>query len=172
MIAAFDVCYRDDLACAAAVLFARFESTEPAEEYSDVSKVAGEYVPGLFYRRELPPLVRLIERYGIEPEIALIDGYVLLDGVGKPGLGAYLYDYFGKKIPVIGIAKKRYDALPKRYELYRGGSARPLYVTALGMGLEEAKEAVRSMHGRHRIPSMLKRVDALSRQRCEKSRFS
>ena len=47
----------------------------------------------------------------------------------------------------------------------RGGSERPLWVTAAGMDPREACARVREMHGAHRIPTLLKRVDALCRGR-------
>jgi deoxyribonuclease V len=45
----------------------------------------------------------------------------------------------------------------------RGDSSRPLYVTALGVDVETAAEDVRRMHGRFRLPTMLKRADRLCR---------
>ncbi|WP_456383602.1 endonuclease V [Hydrogenimonas sp.] len=172
MIAAFDVFYRDGMAWVAAVAFERFDSSVPTAEYRDVVPIDSAYVAGEFYRRELPPIVHLIERYRIEPEIAVIDGYALLDGIERPGLGAHLYDYFEGKVPVVGVAKRRFAGLPEGYEVRRGGSGRPLYVTAIGMDTEWAKEAVRLMAGNHRIPTMLKRVDGLSRRIYEEKRFS
>jgi deoxyribonuclease V len=47
----------------------------------------------------------------------------------------------------------------------RGGSARPLYVTAAGLSADEAARRVRDMHGPYRIPTLLKRVDQLCRGR-------
>ena len=47
--------------------------------------------------------------------------------------------------------------------IYRGDSAKPLFVTAVGMTLEEAKAHIASMHGEHRIPTLLRRVDQLCR---------
>jgi deoxyinosine 3'endonuclease (endonuclease V) len=45
----------------------------------------------------------------------------------------------------------------------RGSSARPLYVTAAGLPLDEAAGLLRRMAGRFRLPEALRRVDALSR---------
>ncbi|PKN30756.1 MAG: endonuclease V, partial [Deltaproteobacteria bacterium HGW-Deltaproteobacteria-21] len=48
-------------------------------------------------------------------------------------------------------------------EVFRGRSKSPLYVTAAGMDPSEAAGHIRSMHGGHRIPTLLKQVDRLSR---------
>ncbi len=46
----------------------------------------------------------------------------------------------------------------------RGGGARALWVTSAGIDLDEAAERVRRMHGTHRLPTLLKRVDHLCRR--------
>ena len=45
----------------------------------------------------------------------------------------------------------------------RGSSRRPLYVSAAGMELQEAKRHIAQMHGKFRMPALLKRADQLSR---------
>jgi deoxyribonuclease V len=45
----------------------------------------------------------------------------------------------------------------------RGGARRPLFVTAAGMNVDTAAAHILNMHGAHRIPSILKRVDRLCR---------
>ena len=76
-----------------------------------------------------------------------------------PGLGKFLYDALGGEVIVIGVAKTAFRGIPPLYQLFRGGSKRPLYVTAAGVHLDLAKDFIRSMHGEHRLPTMLKRVD-------------
>ena len=44
-----------------------------------------------------------------------------------------------------------------------GASARPLFVTAAGIGREQAARLVRDMAGPFRIPDALRRADALAR---------
>ena len=75
----------------------------------------------------------------------------------------HLYDSLENKIPVIGVAKRSFEGTPEQFELYSGESAKPLFVTAVGMTLEEAKAHIVSMHSEHRIPTLLKRVDQLCR---------
>ena len=49
-------------------------------------------------------------------------------------------------------------------ELRRGTSRSPLYVTAAGMEATEAARHIAEMHGPHRVPTLLKRVDRLCRE--------
>ena len=162
MIAAFDVQYddRQARARAAGVLFARWNDAEPAAEYTvDLDKIQ-PYVPGEFFRRELPCLLAVIERIEMPLNQLVIDGYVQLDD--RPGLGQHLFDHFHGTIPVIGVAKTRFrDA--NAVEITRGTSGSPLYITAAGISAEDAAADIRRMHGPHRIPTLLKRVDTLAR---------
>ncbi len=130
-----------------------------------ISKVE-EYVPGEFYKRELPCIQAVLAQLPSSPDIFVIDGYVWLDDQGKKGLGARLYDAFDARIPVIGVAKTSFATATSAIELHRGGSSRPLYVTAIGLEVEDAVKAVCRMHGAHRIPTMLTLVDRLSRGKC------
>jgi deoxyribonuclease V len=124
-----------------------------------VSGVA-PYRPGEFYRRELPPL-RAVIPASAELALIVVDGYVDLDPDGRPGLGAHVHEAFG--VPVIGVAKTAFAAATHAAQVYRGQSARPLYVTAAGMTIADAAALVAGMAGKFRIPDALKRVDRLAR---------
>jgi hypothetical protein len=93
----------------------------------------------------------------------IVDGYVWLGPGNRPGLGAHLYKALYEKIPVIGVAKSIYSGATSARPVLRGRSRRPLYVTAAGMDSLVAAEHVRTMHGPHRIPALLKRADELCR---------
>ena len=69
----------------------------------------------------------------------------------------------GEKIPVIGVAKTKFNEATHAVPVLRGPSHRPLYVTAVGIKVAIAAEHVESMHGRYRIPTLLKKVDVLCR---------
>ena len=56
------------------------------------------------------------------------------------------------------------DPLCQICELLRGESVKPLYITAKGMSLDEAKKVVASMHGKYRFPTLLKEVDSVARK--------
>ncbi len=166
MIACIDVGYGDAHAIAAAVTIGDWADATPLATYSiPISKVE-EYVPGEFYKRELPCIQAVLAQLPSPPDILVIDGYVWLDDQGKQGLGARLYDALDAQIPVIGVAKTSFATATSAIELHRGGSSRPLYVTAIGLEVEDAVKAVCRMHGAHRIPTMLTLVDRLSRGKC------
>lgn len=163
MIFAVDVDYRGPVASIAGVYFARWEDARPAEVFHSVLDVTADYRPGQFYLRELPCILRLIAEHRLSPEVIVIDGFVYLGNEGRPGLGWHLYDALKTQVPVIGVAKRRFRNTPSESELYRGGSTRPLFVTSLGMDLETAKQHVCSMHGGHRVPTLLRYVDRACR---------
>lgn len=163
MIACLDVHYTETAAHAAAVTFEDWTSATAIEEKVVPVHDIQPYVPGEFYRRELPCLLAILQ--ALPPvEIVVIDGYVWL-GDSKPGLGAHLHQALGGTAVVIGVAKTKYASADPTsvVEILRGTSERPLYVTAAGMSLEHAAELVRSMHGDYRTPTLLKRVDFLCR---------
>jgi deoxyribonuclease V len=161
MIACVDVHYRGALARAAGVTFHDWiDETTVAERVVLVEDIQ-PYQSGQFFNRELPCVLAVLQ---ILPplQVVLIDGYVWLEA-NRPGLGAHLYQSLEGRVAVIGVAKTPYLRADNVQELLRGNSKRPLYISAVGMSLSEAAEHVHSMHGPNRIPTMLKRVDLLSR---------
>ena len=154
MIAALDVHYdqRRSVGTAAAVLFANWDDAVPAAEFTEVNENIQPYVPGEFFRRELPCLLALINKIQEPLEAIIVDGYVRLGD--KPGLGQHLFEHLSKKVTVIGVAKSRFHAAQAE-EVFRGESKSPLYVTAIGTDPGEAADCIKRMHGRHRIPTRL-----------------
>ena len=122
-----------------------------------------KYQPGRFFERELPCLLAVLDGHLHDVAAVVIDGYVTLDTLGKPGLGTYLFDALDGKIPVIGVAKTAFQGSLHAVPVVRGASRTPLYVTTAGMDVQEAAEYLRDMHGPHRLPTLLKRVDRLCR---------
>jgi deoxyribonuclease V len=164
VIAFVDVDYRGDEAAAACVLADDWGDESPANEL--VERVAGvePYVPGQFYKRELPCLLAVLARAGEPIDLVVIDGYVWVGDESHPGLGGHLYRALGERVPVVGVAKTRFLSATTAVEVVRGeSSSKPLFVTAAGMKAFDAAERVRTMHGPHRIPTLLRRVDALCR---------
>jgi deoxyribonuclease V len=162
-IACVDVGYRGGRAVAACVLFGSWEDVRPAGEVTAEIAHVEPYVPGAFYKRELPCLLAVLEQVRVPLRAVLIDGYVWLSA-GRPGLGAHLYESLGRRAPVVGVAKTAFRGNTEAVSVLRGQSARPLYVTAAGMPASEAAVRVRAMHGRGRIPTLLACVDRLSRR--------
>ncbi|WP_020411213.1 endonuclease V [Microbulbifer variabilis] len=155
--------YADNTALAAGVIFPRWDSDEIERI---LLRDIGEIVPyesGNFYKRELPCILALLEDIEEELEAIVIDGFVSLGSIEKAGLGMHLYNAIDKSVPILGVAKKSFVDTPKECEIYRGCSAKPLFVTSAGINLEEAKSLITSMHGKHRIPTILKKADQLCR---------
>jgi deoxyribonuclease V len=75
-------------------------------------------------------------------------------------------------VPIVGVAKTRFRGATHALEVYRGGSRRPLLITAGGLPGPDAARLVGAMAGRHRLPDALRRVDSLSRGGPRHERFS
>ena len=125
-----------------------------------MTAVGAPYRPGELYLRELPPLRAVIPAWS-SLALIVVDGYVDLDPEGRPGLGAHVHAEFG--VPVVGVAKTAFRTATHAAHVLRGGSSRPLYVTAAGLAVADAAQLVREMHGRFRVPDALKRADRLAR---------
>ncbi len=163
MLACVDVDYRERGAVAACVLFKAWTGDRSVAEVVKEIVQVEPYQPGQFYRRELPCLLAVLAEVPELPTVILIDGYVWL-GEGRPGLGAHLYEALGRQVAVIGVAKTRFAGAQAEL-VRRGGSQRPLYVSAAGMDRSLASQLVEAMHGPYRLPTLLRRVDQLCRRR-------
>lgn len=163
MIVALDVGYRRKDAKAAGVIFKSWDEEEIVDEQTVwIHDIAG-YVPGKFYKRELPCLMAILREIRQPLACVVIDGFVSLGKDDRPGLGHYVWECLGGAVPVIGVAKSPFKETPGKTELIRRPHSKPLYVTAMGIDLEAAKEHIRSMKGPFRLPTLLKYVDKLSR---------
>jgi deoxyribonuclease V len=164
VLGCLDVDYRDTGVTAAGV--AADGWTDELARIEIVVRSPGRpaaYQPGAFYERELPYLLGVLERMPAL-ELVIVDAYVWL-GPDQPGLGKRLHDARGGGI-VIGVAKTRFASAGPDcgvVEVQRGDSDRPLYVTAVGIDPAAAARHVEAMHGEFRIPTLLRRVDALAR---------
>ena len=165
MIAATDVQYFDIGARAAAVVFSDWPDAAPTDERTSWLDSVEPYEPGSFYRRELPCLLVVLEPILPDLSLVIVDGYVWLGDESKPGLGARLFDALNGAVPVVGVAKTRFEGAAPIAEVLRGTGIKPLYVSAVGISLADAADGVRAMHGSHRLPTLLKRVDSLTRGR-------
>jgi deoxyribonuclease V len=163
MILAVDVAYSDEDAVVAGVLFRDWRDDAPEKEVISRYPHPAPYHSGEFYQRELPCILKLITEHDLAPDCIVIDGFVYLDGRHRPGLGKHLYDALGGKVTVIGVAKSAFKGIGAEFQVLRGGSLRPLFVTAAGLALEQAKGYISSMQGRYRIPDFLKKADQLSK---------
>lgn len=165
MILAFDTYYCDKKAKTVAIGFSAWTDAQPHEVFTETLDDVAGYQPGEFYKRELPCILSLLSKIDLTKiAIIVIDGFVILDDNGKPGLGAHLYARLDQMIPVIGVAKTNFALINEgKREVFRGESERPLFITALGIDLDVASNNVRQMHGEYRIPTLLKYLDGLTR---------
>ena len=167
-IAFVDVDYKGAGARAACVLTESWEAESPASTCVSDIETAEPYEPGNFYRRELPCIVSVLRMLPLLPEIVVVDGYVWLSSVDRPGLGARLYEALGRGTPVVGIAKTAFKGIESYtcvVRVLRGTSRNPLFVTAVGVEPDIAAQCVRRMAGKHRIPEILRITDRLCRTR-------
>jgi deoxyribonuclease V len=164
MILAVDVSYRGNTAIVAGVLFRDWTDDKPLKRYLISCMVPEEYMPGQFFRRELPCIGELLTQVDRQLNCIVIDGYVHLGRKKTPGLGKHLFDMLEQQVIVIGVAKSSYKNTPKSCELLRGKSNKPLYVTAAGITQERAKTLIKNMLGNDRLPTLLKCADRLSKE--------
>ncbi len=159
-ILALDAFYNHECVRTVGVVFSDFGLVE-IEWYLDEDAIAEEYIPGEFYKRELPSLLKVIEQVQLsEIDFIIIDGYVFLDDFDKKGLGAHLFEALEEKVPIIGVAKSKfYNNTKNVLEVFRGKSTRPLYVTSIGMDIELAAQFITNLSGEFRIPDILKKLD-------------
>jgi len=170
MIAFLDVHYSDLGANAACVRIADWPDDVVVEEYSCWINDVDPYVPGEFYRRELPCLLAALGGISAPVDCVVVDGYVWLDAAGRRGLGAHLYDALDEKVAVVGVAKSAFADVSRAIPVLRGASKQPLYVTSVGTDATKAASRLKAMHGEHRIPTILKRVDRLARDVDQRNR--
>lgn len=163
MIGWVDVHYHDDgTARAACGVAYNWSDAEFEAEYVVVIDAVEPYQPGQFYRREMPCILAVLEKVQEAIHILVIDGFVVLGSTYRPGLGWHLAQAT-HNIAVIGLAKSPFADTPEELQVFRGGSSKPLFVSTHGISLDIAKNAVESMAGRFRLPSLVKRVDQLSK---------
>ncbi len=165
MIACFDVYYVHNCTYAAAIVFSEWSDAIPDEHYQLEIHDIGEYKPGSFYQRELKPIIEIITIIQSPIKYFVIDAYCHLSNSYEPGLGQYLFQKLPPESVVIGVAKNRFRSTTHAFELCRGSSKRPLFITSIGIKYKMAADFIKSMAGEHRIPILLKTVDNLSRSK-------
>lgn len=163
MLACLDVHYFGAKANAAALTFDEWTATAARAHFTASVPEAAVYQSGKFYLRELHPLLAVIEKIPQTIDCFVIDGYCYLSPEHAPGLGAMLYEALGSGAPIIGVAKSRYGETSHAFELRRAKSARPLFITAIGMSYADAAGCIALMAGGSRIPDLLKEVDRVAR---------
>lgn len=170
-----DVMYDEakGLARTAAVEFQEFTDSHETAVHVAESPIASEYIPGEFFKRELPAIMAALQQIGLdrvkgECDAIVVDGLYML-GVGHPGLGArlkqHLSETYGIDVEVIGIAKTHFNGCESVAKAVQRGkdAVKPLYVN--GSGDRDYAALVKSMAGDYRLPYLVKRVDTICRGR-------
>lgn len=167
MILAFDTYYFENKAKTVCIAFDDWGTEKRFKIYSEIVRDIEDYVSGEFYKRELPCILNLTKKLDLEKvKLIIVDGFVYLDDNNKFGLGAYLYQELNGEIPIIGVAKRDFATINKnRTKIIRGKSQNPLFVTAIGIDLNVASEKIKNMNGNYRIPTLLKELDKLTKEK-------
>jgi exodeoxyribonuclease-5/deoxyribonuclease V len=167
MILSFDTYYFENKAKTVCLAFKEWSSADKFEVYSEILEDIEEYIPGEFYRRELPCILSLLKKIESKNvEAIVVDGFVYLDDDNKLGLGGYLYNALEGRIPVIGVAKTNFASIEKNKRVVlRGKSKNPLFITSIGINTDKAVEHIKSMSGDYRIPTLLKYLDTLTKEK-------
>jgi len=165
MILALDVHYKETYAKSVGVLF-NWQDNAPAKIITAIIYDVEDYTPGLFYKRELPCLLPVINQVSKDAiEAIIIDGYVYIDNHKNFGLGGHLWKALDENIAVIGVGKTTFHTNRQTVvEVFRGTGKNPLYVSAIGMDNNDAAQLVKNMHGEYRIPGILKTLDQITKQ--------
>ena len=166
MIVAIDVHYKENTAKAVGALIQNWDDAAAVQHVIRYIDSVAEYEPGSFYKRELPCIMAVLNQIDLSTvTYIIVDGFVLLDDLGKPGLGAYVYESINHKVPVIGVAKSNFHQnLKNVIPVLRGESNNPLYVTAVGVELQQAADLIKSMYGEFRLPTVLKEMDRITKE--------
>lgn len=165
MIYAFDTYYYEDYANTVCIAFEDWTSENESDIFVEKTDITSDYESGAFYKRELPCILNLLRKIRLQQgDLIIVDGYVTLDNDGKIGLGGYLHEALDRKYSIIGIAKNKFASTDsQRRAVLRGESKSPLFLTAIGEDVDDLLPKVVQMHGSYRIPTLLKKLDQLSR---------
>lgn len=164
MLLAIDIHYKATYAKCVGVLF-NWEDESPNDTIITTVKEVQPYIPGEFYKRELPCVLKVIEKVNLATlEAIIVDGHVYVDNEKKFGLGGYLWKALDEKVPIIGIAKKPFVNTDKvSTPILRGNSTKPLFISSIGIAHEDVLQKVKLLHGAHRMPTLLKEMDRLTK---------
>jgi len=151
---------------AVAVAFEAWDALEPTRSFR--TRIAhAEKKPserGALDLRELPCILQLLREHALTPELIVIEGFVHLDAQETPGLGRHLFHALEGRVAVIGVSKRAMAGeTPAQFELVREEETPPLIISCVGIDLGAAKARLRAMHGKRRMPTLLKLVARLAK---------
>ncbi|GLZ34178.1 endonuclease V [Lentzea sp. NBRC 105346] len=178
-VAGLDVGYASDDRLAAVAVVLDAESLEPLDEVVVHGTTDFPYVPGLFAFREMPSLVRALDRLSVRPDLLVCDG----QGVAHPrrfGLACHLGVETG--LPSVGVAKTPMGAFTAPADsrgavsdlvldgevvgraLRTQPGVKPVFVSVgHRIDLDRAGAEVLRLAPRYRLPETTRRADQLTR---------
>jgi deoxyribonuclease V len=160
---AVGVQYDGDGARAAAVAFDEWDASIATRTFTSRIEHVETPVRGALDLRDVSCILQLLREHALEPEIIVLPAAVYLDAQETPGIGRHLYDALGGRIAILGISKTGIPGMPAQFEVVREEGARPLIVTCVGIELGAAKVRLLAMHGKRRIPTLLKLASRIAR---------
>ncbi|MBT9494328.1 MAG: endonuclease V [Paucibacter sp.] len=156
----------NNAAQAAAIAFDDWDAAEPSRTFITRIAQVEKPVRGELDLRALPCIMQLLREHGLAPEmieLIIINGLVHLDAQETPGLGRHLHHALGERCAIMGVSKTAPPNTPSQFEVQREEETRPLIVSCIGIDLGAAKARLRAMHGRKRVPTLLKLVARLAK---------
>ena len=151
-----DAHIQGDTARVAAVAFDDWAAPEGTKNYALRIEHVEKPAKGELDLRALPWLVNLLDANRLQPELIVLEGFVHLDAQETPGLGRRLHDTLGGRTAVIGVSRSGFKDTPEQFEVHREEETAPLVITCAGIDLGAAKARVRMMHGKKRMPTLMK----------------
>ena len=146
-----------DTARVAAVSFDDWGALEGTKNYALSVAHVEKPAKGELDLRALPWLIQLLEANRLQPEVIVLEGFVHLDAQETPALGRRLHDTLGGRSGVIGVSKSTFNGdTPDQFCIFREDETPPLVITCAGIDLGAAKARIRAMHGRKRVPTLMK----------------
>lgn len=172
---AIDSYYYSDTNCyTVGLVFDQWNSKEPLYILESTVTEFSPYVPGKFWKRELPGILSIIQKINLlEFDTILLDGFTgLIDssGIRSSGLGEKLEANINmhSRLSIIGVAKTLFGKSDLcSSPVYRGQAKTPLWVSVTPgseVSLPTAANYVKSMHGDYKIPSILKQLDKYTKR--------
>jgi deoxyribonuclease V len=160
-----DVQIDGETARVGAVAFDDWAAFEGTKNHALRIEHVAKPVKGELDLRALPWLVQLLDANRLQPEVIVLDGFVHLDAQETPGLGRRLHDTLGGRSAVIGVSKSPFkdSETPDQFCIFREDETPPLVVTCAGIDLGAAKARLRAMHGRKRVPTLMKLAARLAK---------
>jgi deoxyribonuclease V len=152
-----------DCAVAAALAFEDWDAPEASKTYTSRMAQVDKPARGTLDLRELHCVLQLLREHALAPDVIVIDGFVHLDAQETPGWGRHLHQALGGGVAIIGVSKKAMPDGPTQFQVSREEEAPPLVVTCIGIDIGAAKARLRTMHGKRRMPTLLKLVARIAK---------